>query len=65
MMAKILVPAGKGAKDLAQPSCITLRSSEITTYPSAAIPQYNFNPPSEPCIKKNIIHRLIEMLKNC
>lgn len=44
-----MVPVGKGAKDLAQPSFMTSRSSEITTDPSAAIPQYNFTPPSEPC----------------
>jgi hypothetical protein len=35
---KKLVPAGKDAKDLAQPSCITLRSSEIPTDPLSAIP---------------------------
>ena len=44
-----MVPIGNGAKDLAQPSFITSRSSEITTDPSAAIPQYSFTPPSEPC----------------
>lgn len=44
-----MLPMGKGANDFAQPALITSKSSEITTDPSAAIPQNNFTPPSEPC----------------
>lgn len=43
------LPVGKGAYDLAQPAFMTSKSSEITTEPSAAMPQYSLTPPSEPC----------------
>jgi len=59
------VPVGKGAKDLAQPSFMTSRSSEITTDPSAARPQYNFTPPSEPCktMTNNFVSRSTSISK--
>ena len=63
-MAK--VPAGKGANDLAQPAFMTSKSSEITTDPSAAIPQYSLTPPSEPCnhydhLWKSLLNTFSEM----
>lgn len=51
----MFVPVGKGANDLAHPALITSKSSEITTDPSAAIPQYSLTPPSEPYINYQVV----------
>lgn len=48
LISSVCLPVGKGANDLAQPCLITLRSSDITTDPSAAIPQYKLSAPSDP-----------------
>ena len=46
---KNYIPFGKGANDLAQLAFMTFKLSEITTDPSAPIPQKSFKLSSPPC----------------
>lgn len=54
------LPVGKGANDLAQLAFMTSKLSEITTEPSAPIPQKIFTPSSAPC--PPYIHKEIQSL---